>query len=1458
MYGTLRTSAVQTWLAKKAAAYLSQQLHTRIEIGGLDIAWFFDIVLEDVVVTDRSGADIIRAGRIKIDLGKLDARRRYLGIYALSMKNASIHLYIRPADSLMNFQFIADYFSGSGTDTTSAAPWTIGLSGIGLRNCTFRYDNYLKSWSQQGVDYDHIFVTHLNADIRNLKSAGDSITAQIRELSLHEKSGFQLNNFTANCRFSADSVSARNLSIITPHTNLNLDLTFHHRNLDAYNHFIDSVYMTGNFAASEINMNDISYFAPEMTGMDNAIRIKGLVKGTVSALKAKNFEFDYGSNTRFEGNISMDGLPDIDETFVHLKVKKLSADYTDLSNFKLPGNTRITMPELVKTLGTINIKGYFTGFYYDFVSAADFKTSMGSISTDLSLKMADKHVIDYNGHLAINGWDLGNTFNQQGGLGLLDFSSVITGKVTNLKVFDVDVDGNINRLGLYGNTFYNIDINGELKNREFNGDLKVHDKLINLDFTGFIDLSDTLPRFNFTSNIQNAMLSKLHIWDRDSTSCLSTRMNLDFTGSNIDNMLGSLRFDSTSYSEKELSYFVKNIDLVTNHTTLNSRLLSLKSDLVDADFSGRFSFADFYNSLTNIISAYLPSIQLSERKEQTIKSEQFFEYSVFLRNVDPLTELFVPGLDLDSDANFFGSFNSTTKTILLNGQINQFTYKGVLFDKWYIRGQNVDRSLEITTGNASVVWKEPSEDDPQRLGIDNFVINMRMQGDSVATAINWKNNDSATINNGDIRLSLLFSEGGRINSWLGKTDLIINNNIWTIAQDGNLLIDSTTIIVDNLTIAGNNQQLKLNGTISKNPEDVFSLWFDHLDISNADALINRNDLNFDGILNGRITLTDLYHTMLLQSDLTVEKFAFNNEKMGDARILSWWDNTKDGLGIDASVQYKGNVSTHNPILVKGYIYPESRDSNNFNLDIDLVNYKLASLNPFVSDFASHLKGMASGNLKMTGSFNKPALNGKIQLLRTEMKIDYLNVTYSFADEITLNPYLISVSNLAVYDSLGNSGSCNFNLHHDHFSKMNLDIDLNAKNLAGLNTAYKSTEMYYGSAFASGNVKISGPFDDIKMKIAVTSEPNTNIYIPINLAVGASENDFIRFVNHAQKPLETLPFEASSTGVSVDMLMNITKDAAIQLFLPEDIGNIKGNGTGTIQMGVDTQGDITMFGDYTMNSGTFLFTFKNLFNRVFSIENGGTLSFNGSPYDAEIDMNAVYKVRASLKGIPELADYQEYAGKTMPVDCIISLKNNLYNPDIKFNIRLPEADALIKQRIYSAIDTTNEVVMTQQMVSLLILKSFSFSSSNASLASTVGSSSIEMVTNQLSNMLSQISKDVDIGLNYRTGDVLSSEEIELALSTHLFNDRVTIDGNLGMTTSGTTQNANNIVGDVNIDVKITPDGRFRVKAFNKANNPFDISSTYATYKQGVGVYYKYEFDKFSELFRRQRKKSPPLQ
>lgn len=1454
IYGLFRTSYVQTRLVQVAANYLSAELGTKISIGSIDISWFFNVVLEDVLIKDKHNQNLLKAARIKVRPGKIDPKRRFLAISAISLDKAEINIARYASDSLMNYSFIVDYFSSSDTAVrkTTGIPWKLGISGIRISGSQFTYNNGLKDTVASGIDYNHISLSGLNLEIRRLAIFPDSITAQIRSLSLTEKSGFILNDLFTNCLISKDSIVARQLHIKTQESEINVDLKFLHSGFGSYNNFTDSVKMYGLFDRTTIQLGDIGYFTPALAGVDESLKIHGLVMGTVSSLKARQFRFGYRENTYFEGNITMDGLPDISETFIHLNVRDFKTNYQDLTAFRLPGGASAGIPEIVNNLGNIRIKGYFTGFINDFVSAATFRTGTGTVKTDLSLKSGKDQQIQYNGHLTLSEWQLGKSVKAEKYLGLVDLSAEIDGIFSKQKEISATLAGDVQRIQILGNEFNDIRLNGQFLNREFNGQLTLRDELIDLDFNGLVDLSDSIPRFNFISEVKDAYLSRLNLWERDSSASLSTSMSLNFTGSNIDNLLGNLNFYNTLYKESGNYYPVNKIELKTFAYGPGLKTLSLDSDFASADFSGKFTFSDFYSSLLNIVNTYLPSFRPYPKMDRQVSHEQLFDYNIVIKDVTHLTELFLPNLKLHSTAYLFGSYNSTSRTVLLNGQTDLFEYDGIKFHNWTIRGQNTGNSLAMTTGMSSIVFKEQDEENDRALGIDNFSFNAAMRGDSITYNFNWGNKNRDILNRGDISGYFTFNDQPVIRSGITKADFIINDSTFIARQDGDIIIDSTSIYINNLKIKGLNQELTVAGKVSEDASDLLSVKFESFDISNADLLLNIDNVDFDGILSGTLSANDLYKTRKLQADMTVKNFAFNKEILGDARVKTRWDNNRSGLDIDVGIIYKGNISTHTPVSVKGFIYTDEEAPQNFDLDITTLNYNLATLNPFLKGFASNLKGYASGDLKMEGTYNQPAFSGILQLMRTQMKIDYLNVTYSLADKVEVTPKLISATNVMVYDSLGNTGLLNFNLSHNYFRDMVMDMTVMANNLAGLNTTSKHNELFYGSAFATGNVSIRGPFNDLRMNIRVKSDKETNIYIPINLNVDATENAYIRFVNNEDEHLKPALFEPVTSGVNLDMFLNVTKDANIQLFLPDNIGNIKANGNGQLQMGIDTRGDITMFGDYIIESGTFLFTLQNILNRVFSIDQGSKISFNGSPYEADLNVKAVYKLRASLKGIPELAAIPEYANRSIPVDCIIHLKNNLYNPDIGFSIRLPDAEESLRQSVFAAIDTTNEVGMTQQMVSLLLLKSFSFTG-NAGLAGSVGSSSIEMLTNQLSNMLSQISKDVDIGVNYRTGDALSSEALEVALSTHLFDDRVTIDGNLGVMTSGTTQNTNNIIGDVVIDVKITRDGRFRVKAYNKSNNPFEISSYNANYKQGVGIYYRYEFDRFSELFRRQRKK-----
>ena len=115
-------------------------------------------------------------------------------------------------------------------------------------------------------------------------------------------------------------------------------------------------------------------------------------------------------------------------------------------------------------------------------------------------------------------------------------------------------------------------------------------------------------------------------------------------------------------------------------------------------------------------------------------------------------------------------------------------------------------------------------------------------------------------------------------------------------------------------------------------------------------------------------------------------------------------------------------------------------------------------------------------------------------------------------------------------------------------------------------------------------------------------------------------------------------------------------------------------------------------------------------------------------------------------------------------------------------------------------------------------------------------------------MSQIDEDWDVGINYRPSNQVSDDEIELALSTQLFNDRVTLNGNIGNNANRYTQNnSSQIVGDVEVRVKLVPSGKIELKAYNRSNNNLIYET--APYTQGVGLSFKEEFNTIDELFKK---------
>ncbi len=135
---------------------------------------------------------------------------------------------------------------------------------------------------------------------------------------------------------------------------------------------------------------------------------------------------------------------------------------------------------------------------------------------------------------------------------------------------------------------------------------------------------------------------------------------------------------------------------------------------------------------------------------------------------------------------------------------------------------------------------------------------------------------------------------------------------------------------------------------------------------------------------------------------------------------------------------------------------------------------------------------------------------------------------------------------------------------------------------------------------------------------------------------------------------------------------------------------------------------------------------------------------------------------------------------------------------------------------------------------------------------------EFISSQLSNWLSQLSDDFNLGVNYRPGSEISNQELELIMSTQLFNNKLLVMGNFGVSSAtSASQNPSNLIGDIRLEYKLTKEGKIRLVVYSESNDYRVASTQQSPYVQGVGLVFQEEFDNWEQLscsFRNLLKKS----
>ena len=1441
-------------MVKVIAQNLSEKTGSRVSIEKVSFSLTGNFLISNLQVDDYIGNELIKIEKLSAGYGWYSRIKKIINLHHLEIEGLTFSIVKYHGAEGDNLWYFLKHFATENEPDTLVANkkpsrWIIELDNLRLLNAKFVYENVDDRTPGPGIDFDDISLENINFQANDIRFEGDTIRAGIKSLTLIEKSGFDIREFSGDARFSPDGLGVEGLKACVNNSTLDLDFSFGYDHLADFNDFLEKIRINGKFRQTELQMSDIGYFAPIMFSMNDLIKIKGDVSGTVASFNGRNLEIKYGQKTVYEGNIRMNGLPDITETFIHADIKNFTTSAGDVENFALPaGSGDIPVPALLYELGMVRVRGKFTGFYNDFVSKAQFTSRIGRLNTNIVLKTAKDGGLTYSGLLEASNLDVGKLFGQTKILGSASFFLNVDGSGINMEKLDITMKGTIREVGFKGYNYQNIVLDGNLNKRIFEGNVAMNDQNLDFTFSGLIDLNKTLPRFHFTSRVNHANLYQLKLTDHDSVSVFSSVFNFGFSGNNLDNLAGNIRIDSVRYTDSFHQYFLKELTVNTfEDEQTQNRKLTLESDYVDATFSGRFKFSQIAGSVKNYLARYSTLLASGIHAGTADIGQQLVSFRIDIKNSTAITQLFIPELSLAPNTTLEGNYNSSESLLFVNGNSRFISFSGIKATNVLLSSASEAGAFNFAVEFSKLLLKEPSENDTTGIGIDSLQIKTTLRADSLLFAVAWNDLSNRQRNRGAVQGIARIVQGPGIISSITGTDVLFDSVRWEVKPKNRFMADTSGFYFSDMGFFSGNSVLDINGAITHHPGDSLKMNFQNLDISHIDRLFIDQGIDINGVLNGQAVLVNLYSVPNFLANLTLDDFYFNGADFGSLSLKTIWNNPIEALAVDLNVSRLGNLGTSVILDVDGNYYPYGNDMN-FDFDAKLNNLSTHIFNPFVEEFVDiSRESLASGSLKIYGSFQKPVMTGKVSLMRTQFLIKYLNTLYSAAGSVQFAENIINLNDITLYDTRQKSAKCTGNITHDYFDNLNFDLFIKNENFIALNTTARDNGLFYGTARMTGEITIKGPPDDVKMDIKAKTEDGTRIMIPISSELSVSDNNFIVFLtneNVEQKQQES--YKVNLKGLMMNFDLEVTPSAEVKIFLPYNMGYIEGTGGGNLRLGINPRGDFTMTGDYMIREGDFFFTIEKLIGRNFKIREGSHIAWAGNPYEATVDIRAVYKIKTDLSGLRLQTD-STMANTRVPVECNIFLQNELFNPDIRFSIDFPSVEENVKQVIYASLDTTDQSALSQQMLSLLVLGSFSYTSSSPGIEAT----GFKFLSKQLSNWLSKISKDVDIGINYKPGSEMSEEELEVALQTQLFDDKLSIDGNFGVRGNSTNQNTSNVIGDILVEYKITDDGRFRVKAFNRTND-ITLLQDNAPYTQGVGVFYKKEFDKVGDLLKKEKK------
>ena len=1446
----IQLPGVQRRISDAALDKLNESIGGHISAGAISFSPSGALHLEDLLLLDDApycGKGVRTPADTILYIRKLDANfsvrtiltRRKIHINRVTAEGVDFHLVTETETDDCNITNLKRILGGPKPrpEEPKGGPELFTIRKIRVNGIRFRHESYLaKALGKKkkgGMNYLDLDLRGREISGHSMKMSGGIMQAVCDHVDISEKSGYTASHISGSCRVGMGKALIENIRITDPWSEISIkSYCKTYKNASAFRNYVNKVRMEAEILPTRLSMTSLYYLTSGgFKGNTGIYDIKkGTLKGYVSNARAEDFTFTEltsGVSGKINGHVT--GLPMTDRTEISVRASDLSfSGIGALSDFLNTWGARTDWSRS-GTDGNFVFNGKINGPLSNLRADGVLNSDLGNISAEakmLNLPLRDS-IKSISGKLTADRLDAGRLTGKDF-LGKLTFGAnfmVIPGKRPEIKADSV----RITALEAFGYTYKGINASATYRKGSILARLNSRDPNLRMKARAALSLIPDNSAYKIEADIAKADLHALHFDNRGNKSGLSLKLDSDLKENdgflsgklNVSDImmendygshdLGSIVLTAGAGGQKQdirltssfLDAFLKTEGPATHlfrnlkDITLARELPALMPPSGQASGAGRYELGIHFHDTRDFLSHILPGLYISENSEATASVDENGDLTGSLRSAClAYGTKFIRDADVSFD-NLDGSLNvSITGSQLQSGVF----------------------SVEKPELNAC------AKNNGIYLGfLYDGIIGTEAPGELYA----------------NLTLSRDRKGGLEVTAKPFNSHIKTGNDIWSLGES-EISFSGKKIKVNGFSLQNAEQGLFIDGILSPDSRDTLSVVLDNLDLAVADCFV-KEKTGLRGRIYGKAYLTSAEkETFGMLMNLKCDSLGIYGHQAGNFRISSVWDDEEKKLSAYLTNTMDGRMA----LQARGSIVPSTKT---INASATMENFSISPVALALRNVFSDMDGSISGNLDISGKTDNLSIKSNGTRLNDLMfRVALTGVPYVLDGPFSINDDGIFLDGITVKDSNNGSGELRGAIKYRKFKDIRFDTGLDCTDLTVFDSGDRGDETPYGHLSVSGSVKASGLPSSLMLDGNLTTSEEGDIHIPLSGSLSSVKSNLLTFVGSEQEEdpyeqmLKTLSAQKPKARGDLQARASLNIEQGVKAYVEIDkaAGNVisfGGNGRINVDMRPSKE-QFNLNGSYNISEGNYHFVLPGILAKDFEIQDGSSLTFGGDLKESQINITAVHKLRASLSSL--ISDSTTVANRRL-VECGLNISNRLKNPNVRFFIDVPDLDPSTKSQVESALNTEDKI--QKQFISLLLVGSFvpSENSGVFNSQSVLLSNVSEIMSNQLNSVLQRLEIPLDFGFDYQ-GYQSGANIFDVAVSTQLFKNRVVINGSLGNRKYKTTTRPNGqMVGNLDIEIKLDKPGRFRMNIFSHAADEY-TNFLDNTQRNGLGFSYQKEF------------------